>query len=127
MKYRREFRFLSANQSSVVGTEVDNFEDREHRLNGGNSNYGGLANVSYNWSDNHWNNRSFRPLEVFKYQKGVCFQTSYSIYPLRYRIQPPIILPTLQSYLGLLKHCNSYKLKEEIKNIYVKLSSLVRY
>ena len=25
---------------------------------------------------------------------------------------------SLQSYLGLLKHCNGYKLSKEIKNIY---------
>ncbi len=40
------------------------FEDRSNRLNGGNSDNGGLANVNWNEARNHWNNRSLRPLEV---------------------------------------------------------------
>lgn len=42
------------------------FEDRGKRLNGGNSDNGGLANVNWNDADNSWNNRSVRPLVVSK-------------------------------------------------------------
>ncbi|MFH1611983.1 MAG: hypothetical protein ABH887_01835 [bacterium] len=40
------------------------FEDRGGRLNGGNSDNGGLAGVGYGSVGDRWNNRSVRPLEV---------------------------------------------------------------
>lgn len=40
------------------------FEDASFRLNGGNSFYGGLANVDYDNAGNHWDYRSFRLLGV---------------------------------------------------------------
>lgn len=46
------------------------FEDRGNRLNGGNSDNGGLANVNYNLASNHWSNRAFRFLEMPKCSKG---------------------------------------------------------
>ena len=45
--------------------EAGKFEDRSHRLFGGNSDNGGLASVNWNEARNHWSNRSFRPLEKF--------------------------------------------------------------
>ena len=40
------------------------FEDRGHRLYGGNSDIGGLANVDWHDAVDHWDSRSFRPLAV---------------------------------------------------------------
>lgn len=40
------------------------FEDRGYRLDGGNSDRGGLAFVSCSWADDHWNDHSLRPLAV---------------------------------------------------------------
>lgn len=40
------------------------FGDAEYRLNGGNSDIGGLANVNYDRVDDHWNDGSFRLLGV---------------------------------------------------------------
>lgn len=40
------------------------FGDRDDRLNGGGSDNGGLADVSYFWADNHWSFRSVRSLAV---------------------------------------------------------------
>ena len=40
------------------------FGDRDSRLLGGHSGNGGLANVYYDLADDHWRNRSFRPLAV---------------------------------------------------------------
>lgn len=56
------FRGLS-NQSSVIMTIRNNFED-SNRLYGGNRNNGGLANVNYNWHDNRNRNIAGRPLVV---------------------------------------------------------------
>jgi len=39
-------------------------DDRDYRLHGGNSDYGGLANVSSNDAGGHWHHRSFRLLAV---------------------------------------------------------------
>lgn len=55
------------NDISISGDyrwEQANFEDRSSRLNGGNSDNGGLARVNWNEAWNYWNNGSFRPLEV---------------------------------------------------------------
>ncbi|MEK7503015.1 MAG: hypothetical protein AAB556_01060 [Patescibacteria group bacterium] len=46
------------------GWRQANFEDCSNRLNGGNSNYGGLSDFNWNWSGNRWYDKSFRPLEV---------------------------------------------------------------
>jgi hypothetical protein len=46
------------------------FEDGSNRLNGGSSDFGGLSKVNYNWAGNHWNNRAFRPLVVFKRKRS---------------------------------------------------------
>lgn len=65
MKYRREAFY----KKPIFGDNRRKrtiFEDRDNRLNGGNSDNGGLANVNYNPADNHWNNKSVRPLEVSK-------------------------------------------------------------
>jgi len=40
------------------------FEGRGHRLYGGNSDYGGLANVHWLAAGDHWSGGSFRPLAV---------------------------------------------------------------
>ena len=40
------------------------FEDRSKRLVGGDSGYGGLADVIWDCYGNHWSGRSFRPLAV---------------------------------------------------------------
>ena len=42
------------------------FESASGRVEGGNADNGGLANVNYNNVDNHWNNRSFRFLGVLR-------------------------------------------------------------
>ena len=68
IKYRREFRLCSSSGESIFGDygrkRAIFFEDRDRRLNGGNSDNGGLANVNWNNAANHWDNKSFRPLEV---------------------------------------------------------------
>lgn len=57
--YREEsIRFLK------IWMGTGNFEDRSNRVNGGYSDYGGLADFNWNWSGNRWNNQSFCPLEV---------------------------------------------------------------
>jgi len=40
------------------------FEDAGNRLNGGNSDNGGLSNCNWNNSWNRWNNGAVRPLVV---------------------------------------------------------------
>ncbi len=50
----------------LYGWKLANFESRDNRLHGGNSDNGGLANVNYNGADNRWNNQGFRFLEVSK-------------------------------------------------------------
>ena len=60
---------------SIFGDWDENkqiFEGGRYRLNGGNSNCGGRANVNYNSVSNHWNNISCLPLVVLKSQKPFC-------------------------------------------------------
>ena len=42
--------------------EAGKFEDRSCRLNGGDSDNGGLANIDWNETRSRWCNGSFRPL-----------------------------------------------------------------
>lgn len=60
------------------------FEGAHNRLNGGNSDNGGLANVNWNNADNRNDNWSPRPLGVTKGAHVGAFT---------FLIQPPTILP----------------------------------
>ena len=61
------YRHMSRKDNGRIDTWVwyeEYFEGASNRLNGGNSDYDGLANFDWNWSDNRWNRGSFCPLAV---------------------------------------------------------------